>query len=124
MLRNGKTCAVMLESQDVYLLTQAFHEHACSDAADLLNFTDYKAHAYPCQGWPLTVVGSLDWFARKVASSVMDYATAGRQGPSRTFFVTKTEDCRKSGVHWISPWPSLCDGIPRLLHREFGTDVW
>ena len=77
VLRNGKTCAVMLESQDVYLLTQAFHEHACSDAADLLNFTDYKAHAYPCQGWPLTVVGSLDWFARKVASSVMDYATAG-----------------------------------------------
>ena len=40
VLRNGKTCAVMLESQDVYLLTQAFHEHACSDAADLLNFTD------------------------------------------------------------------------------------
>ena len=77
MLRNGKTCAVMFESQDVYLLTQVFHEHACSDAADLLNFTDYKAHAYPCQGWPLTVVGSLDWFARKVASSVMDYATAG-----------------------------------------------
>ena len=81
MLRNGKTCAVMLESQDVYLLTQAFHEHACSDAADLLNFTDYKAHAYPCQGWPLTVLSSLDWFARKVASSVMDYANCRVTGP-------------------------------------------
>ena len=101
VLRNGKTCAVMLESQDVYLLTQAFHEHACPDAADLLNFTNYTDHAYPCQGWPLTV-DSLDWFAREVASSVTDYAAAGRQGPTRAFFTTNTDDCRKGGVHWIS----------------------
>tara|TARA_B100000767_G_C19689941_1_gene503533 strand:+ start:125 stop:550 length:426 start_codon:yes stop_codon:yes gene_type:complete len=101
VLRNGETCAVMLESQDVYLLTQAFHEHACPDAADLLNYTNYTDHAYPCQGWPLTV-GSLDWFARALASSVTDYAAAGRQGPTRAFFATNTDDCRESGVHWIS----------------------
>ena len=46
------------------------------------------------KGWPLTM-GSLDWFAREVASSVTDYAAAGRQDPSRTFFVTNTDDCRE-----------------------------
>ena len=99
VLRNGKTCAIMLEQQEVYLLTQAFHEHASPGAADLLNYTEN--HAWPCQGWPLTV-GALDWFARKVASSVTDYAAGGRQGPSRAFFVTNTDDCRSDGVHWIS----------------------
>ena len=123
VLRNGKTCAVMLESQDVYLLTQAFHEHACPDAADLLNYTNYTDHAYPCQGWPLTV-GSLDWFAREVASSVTDYAAAGRQGPTRAFFATNTDDCAARAAYTGSPWPSLCDGTPRLLYREFGTVVW
>ena len=99
VLRNGKICAIMLEQQDVYLLTQAFHEHASPGAADLLNYTEN--YAWPCQGWPLTV-GALDWFARKVASSVTDYAAGGRQGPSRAFFVTNTDDCRSDGVHWIS----------------------
>ena len=74
-------------------------EHASPGAADLLNYTEN--HAWPCQGWPLTV-GALDWFARKVASSVTDYAAGGRQGPSCAFFVTNTDDCRSDGVHWIS----------------------
>jgi len=36
----------MLEQQEVYLLTQAFHEHASPGAADLLNHTEN--HAWPC----------------------------------------------------------------------------
>ena len=87
----------MLELQDVYLLTQVFHEHASPDAADHLIYTGDPTHAWPCQGWPLTV-GSLEWFARTVASSVTD----GPQGPSRAFFVTNTDDCRSGGVHWVS----------------------
>ena len=91
----------MLELQDVYLLTQVFHEHASPDAADHLIYTGDPTHAWPCQGWPLTV-GSLEWFARTVTSSVTDYAAGGPQGPSRAFFVTNTDDCRSDGVHWIS----------------------
>ena len=53
----------------------------------------------------------------------------GKIHHTRAFVVTNTDDCRESGVlvHW-TPWPSLCDGIPRLLYREFGgefgTVVW
>ena len=47
VLRNGKICAIMLEQQDVYLLTQAFHEHASPGAADLLLTTQktMRGHA-------------------------------------------------------------------------------
>ena len=64
-------------------------------------------------------VGALDWFARKVASSVTDYAAGGRQGPSRAFFVTNTDDCRSDGVHWISVAISMrWDPPPPLYFRE------
>jgi len=69
-------------------------------------------------------VGALDWSARKVALSVTDYAAGGRQGPSRAFFVTNTDDYRSGGLHWISVWPSLCDGISHLLSSEFSKFVW
>ena len=73
----------------MYLLTQAFHEHASPGADDL----------------PSLTVGALNWFARKVAPSVTDYAAGRQQGPSRAFFVTNTDDCRSPAAytaHWIS----------------------
>ena len=58
--------------------------------------------AWPCQAWPLTV-STLDWFARSLASTVMDYAAGGwQQAPKRAFYVTNTQDCRGRGAHWIS----------------------
>ena len=59
--------------QDVYTLVQRFHEHE----SDQPPFTENDPNqAWPCQAWPLTV-STLDWFARSLASTVMDYA-AGR----------------------------------------------
>ena len=72
----------MLETQDVYTLAQRFHEHE----SDQLPFTGNDPNqAWPCQAWPLTV-GALDWFARSLASTVMDYAAGGwQQAPKRAF---------------------------------------
>ena len=89
----------MLETQDVYTLVQRFHEHE----SDQPPFTENDPNqAWPCQAWPLTV-STLDWFARSLASTVMDYAAGGwQQAPKRAFYVTNTQDCRGRGAHWIS----------------------
>ena len=91
--------AHMLETQDVYTLVQRFHEHE----SDQPPFTENDPNqAWPCQAWPLTV-STLDWFARSLASTVMDYAAGGwQQAPKRAFYVTNTQDCRGRGAHWIS----------------------
>ena len=81
----------MLETQDVYTLVQRFHEHE----SDQPPFTENDPNqAWPClQAWSLTV-STLDWFARSLASTVMDYAAGGwQQAPKRAFYVTNTQDC-------------------------------
>ena len=66
--------AHMLETQDVYTLVQRFHEHE----SDQPPFTENDPNqAWPCQAWPLTV-STLNWFARSLASTVMDYAAGWR----------------------------------------------
>ena len=65
----------MLETQHVYTLVQRFHEHKSGLAPVTGNDPN---QAWPCQAWPLTV-GALDWFARSLASTVMDYAAGGWQ---------------------------------------------
>ena len=99
MLDKPGAAAHMLETQDVYTLVQRFHEHKSGLAPVAGNDPN---QAWPCQSWPLTV-GSRDWFACKLASTVMDYAAGGwQQAPKRAFYVTNTQDCRGRGAHWIS----------------------
>ena len=99
VLEKPGAAAHMLETQDVYTLVQRFHEHKSGLAPVTLNDPN---QAWPCQAWPLTV-GARDWFACKLASTVMDYAAGGwQQAPKRAFYVTNTQDCRGRGAHWIS----------------------
>ena len=60
------------------------------------------------KGWPLTA-GSLDWFAREVASSVTDYAGTRLPGDKtrRAPSLSRTRTTAASGVHWISAYGHL-----------------
>ena len=88
MLEKPGAAAHMLETQDVYTLVQRFHEHKSGLAPVAGNDPN---QAWPYQAWPLTV-GALDWFARSLASTVMDYAAGGwQQAPKRAFYVTNTQ---------------------------------
>ena len=106
--------AHMLETQDVYTLVQRFHEHE----SDQPPFTENDPNqAWPCQAWPLTV-STLDWFARSLASTVMDSGwttrlAAGnrpRSAPSMSRIRRTAAAAARTG----SRWPSGCDGPPRL----------
>lgn len=98
-LENGEGHnSVFLETQHVYTLAQRFCEHAFPDEQDAW---DIAENAWPCMQWPLTV-GSLDWGARQIAETLMDFVGSTSQGSSRAFFIINTQDCRHNGSHWIS----------------------
>ena len=65
-----------LETQEVYLLTQAFSEGAGEDGVAW----GVSRHAYPCMQWPLTV-GSIDWTARELSSVVGHDELRGCRAP-------------------------------------------
>ena len=92
--------AALCVSADVYTLRPAASTSTSLTSSPLLKMTRTKpGHA---EAWPLTV-STLDWFARSLASTVMDYAAGGwQQAPKRAFYVTNTQDCRGRGAHWIS----------------------
>ena len=110
MLDKPGAAAHMLETQDVYTLVQRFHEHE----SDQPPFTENDPNqAWPCQAWPLTV-STLDWFARSLASTVMDYAAGGwQQAPKRAFYVTNTQDCLR-GSRGLPPLECVGLAPPRL----------
>ena len=98
-LENGEgNDSVFLETQHVYTLAQRFHEYAFPDEQDAW---DIARDAWPCMQWPLTV-GSLDWGARQIAETLMDFVGLPSQDSSRAFFIINTRDCRHDGLHWIS----------------------
>ena len=80
------------------MLAQRFREHAFPDEQDAW---DIAENAWPCMQWPLTV-GSLDWGARQIAETLMDFVGSTSQDSSRAFFIINTQDCRHDGSHWIS----------------------
>ena len=80
-------------------LTQKFREYAFPQEPV---FHNNNEDIYPCRRWPLTV-GSLDWIALKLSEALMEFVALGPTAePSRAFFITNTDDCRRRGTHWIS----------------------
>ena len=98
LLENGWVESDVLETQEVIFLTQKFRELAFPNEPVLQN----EDLIQPCMLWPLTI-GSRDWFACKLSEALMAFVALGRAAePSRAFFITNTEDCRRRGSHWIS----------------------
>ena len=66
----------------------------------LLRVRMFESHRW--SGRPLTI-GNLDWITRKIGETLIDYVARGAgAAPVRAFFITNTEECRRSGSHWIS----------------------
>jgi hypothetical protein len=113
LLENGRVSDDYLETQHVYMLAQLFHEHVFNLPHQPW---DNSSQAFPSMSWPL-VVGSLDWVARGISTTLMEYATRathmtratrrveGVAQPmelERAFFVTNTQWSGLNGVHWIA----------------------
>ena len=96
---------VILEMQQVYTLAQRFREYAFPDERDAW---DIAENAWPCMQWPLTV-GSLDWGARQIAETLMDFVGSTSQGSSRPFS-SSTHRIAATMGHTGSRWPSPCVG--------------